>query len=119
MVTTGLQKITVWGPGGTPLGMLRVKQQTRAVSSCTFVAACNMKAFEQLRTKPHTCFVFMENVSYFRPISVALESAVHILYKKSLSSDLNIRPIKAKKIRRSLKMGHISPPLDYSVCCGL
>jgi hypothetical protein len=24
MVTTGSQKITVWGPGGTPLGMLRV-----------------------------------------------------------------------------------------------
>jgi hypothetical protein len=25
MVTTGSQKITVWGPGGTLLGMLRVK----------------------------------------------------------------------------------------------
>jgi hypothetical protein len=25
MVTTGSQKITVWGPGGTPLGILRVK----------------------------------------------------------------------------------------------
>jgi hypothetical protein len=23
MVTTGSQKITVWGPGGTPLGVLR------------------------------------------------------------------------------------------------
>jgi hypothetical protein len=27
MVTTGSQKIIVWGPGGTPLGILRVKCQ--------------------------------------------------------------------------------------------
>jgi hypothetical protein len=26
MVTTGSQKITVWGPGGTPLGILRVNR---------------------------------------------------------------------------------------------
>jgi hypothetical protein len=26
MVTTGSQKITLWGPGGTPLGILRVKR---------------------------------------------------------------------------------------------
>jgi hypothetical protein len=32
MVTTGSQKITVWGPGGTPLGILRLKVLSRYVS---------------------------------------------------------------------------------------
>jgi hypothetical protein len=27
MVMTGSQKITLWGPGGTPLGILRVKDR--------------------------------------------------------------------------------------------
>jgi hypothetical protein len=31
MVTTGSQKIIVWGPGGTPLGILRVKKLGRSV----------------------------------------------------------------------------------------
>jgi hypothetical protein len=35
MVTTGSHKITVWGPGGTPLGMLRVKLDFKKATTTT------------------------------------------------------------------------------------
>jgi hypothetical protein len=35
-VTTGSQKITVWGPGGTPLGILRVKNECSHASSSPY-----------------------------------------------------------------------------------
>jgi hypothetical protein len=36
MVTTGSQKITVWGSGGTPLGILRVKITKHTFLNKTF-----------------------------------------------------------------------------------
>jgi hypothetical protein len=111
MVTTGSQKITVWGPSGTTLGINRVKLLTAGIWMCLILKQTNYKNIimswdvlpcRTLKTYQHfreTCYCHQQWYIPVRLLSVTSQNTATLSTSVNTNENTKYQKISSIKLK--------------------